>query len=53
MAPLLVHHGCWSSWRVALLGLAAFSSKVAHLPAVVVWKAAGRKLLWQSAVAVE
>jgi hypothetical protein len=27
--------------------LAAFSSKVAHLPIVVAWKVASRKLLWQ------
>jgi hypothetical protein len=30
-----------------LLGLAAFSSKAAHLPTVEAWKVAGRKLLWQ------
>jgi hypothetical protein len=46
MAPLLVHHGCRSSWRVALLRQAALSSKVAHLPTVEAWKVAGRKLLW-------
>jgi hypothetical protein len=32
--------------RVALLGLAAFSSEVAHLPTVEAWKVAGGKLLW-------
>jgi hypothetical protein len=46
MAPLLIDHGCWSSWRVALLGQAAFSSKVAHLLTVEAWKVAGGKLLW-------
>jgi hypothetical protein len=29
-----------------LLGLAAFSSKVAHLPVVEAWKVAGGELLW-------
>jgi hypothetical protein len=29
-----------------LLGLAAFSSKVAHLPTIEAWKVAGGKLLW-------
>jgi hypothetical protein len=29
-----------------LLGQAALSSKVAHLPTVEAWKVAGRKLLW-------
>jgi hypothetical protein len=29
-----------------LLGQAAFSSKVAHPPAVEAWKVAGEKLLW-------
>jgi hypothetical protein len=29
-----------------LLGQAAFSSKVAHLPTVEAWKVAGRKMLW-------
>jgi hypothetical protein len=29
-----------------MLWLAAFSSKVAHLPTVVAWKVASRKLLW-------
>jgi hypothetical protein len=29
-----------------LLGLAAFSSKVPHLPVVKVWKVDDRKLLW-------
>jgi hypothetical protein len=46
MPPLLIYHGCQSSRRVALLGLVAFSSEVAHLPTVEAWKAAGRKLLW-------
>jgi hypothetical protein len=46
MAPLLIDHGCQNSWRVALLRQVAFSSKVAHLPAVEAWKVAGRKLLW-------
>jgi hypothetical protein len=46
MAPLLIDHGCRSSWRVALLGQTAFSSKVAHLPTVEAWKVASRKLLW-------
>jgi hypothetical protein len=46
MAPLLIDHGCRSSWRVALLGQMAFSNKVAHLPTVEAWKVAGRKLLW-------
>jgi hypothetical protein len=30
-----------------LIGLAAFSSKVTHLPAVEAWKVAGEKLLWR------
>jgi hypothetical protein len=30
-----------------LLGLAAFSSKVAHLPAVEAWKVVAEKLLWR------
>jgi hypothetical protein len=47
MAPLLFHHGCRSSWRVALLGQTTFSSKVAHLLTVEAWKVAGRKLLWR------
>jgi hypothetical protein len=46
MAPLLIDHGCWSSWRVALLGLAAFSSKLADLPVVKAWKVASGKLRW-------
>jgi hypothetical protein len=46
MAPLLIDHGYRSSRRVALLGQAAFSSKVAHLPAVKAGKVAGGKLLW-------
>jgi hypothetical protein len=46
MAPLLIDHGCRSSWRVALLRQAAFLSKVAHLPTVEAWKVAGGKLLW-------
>jgi hypothetical protein len=47
VAPLLVDHGYRSSWRVALLGLAAFTCKVPHLPAVEAWKvASGRLLLW-------
>jgi hypothetical protein len=29
-----------------LLGLAAFMSKVPHLPAVEAWKVVGTKLLW-------
>jgi hypothetical protein len=45
MAPLLVYHGCHSSWRVALLGQAAFPSEVAHIPAVEAWKVASGKLL--------
>jgi hypothetical protein len=48
MAPLLIDHGCRSSWRVALLRLAALKSKVAHLPAVESWKVAGGELLWWS-----
>jgi hypothetical protein len=46
MAPLLIDHGCRSSRRVALLGKAAFSSKVAHLSIVEAWKVAGGKLVW-------
>jgi hypothetical protein len=46
MAPLLVYHGCRSSWRVALLGQVAFPSEAAHLPTVEAWKVAGGKLLW-------
>jgi hypothetical protein len=46
MALLLNDHGCRSSRRVAWLGLAAFSHKVAHFPAIEAWKVAGRKLLW-------
>jgi hypothetical protein len=46
MAPLLVDHGCQSSWRVALLRQVALSSKVAHLPAVEAWKVRGGELLW-------
>jgi hypothetical protein len=46
MAPLLVDHGCQSSRCVALLGLATFSSKVAHLPTIEAWKVASGKLLW-------
>jgi hypothetical protein len=46
MAPLLIDHGCQSSWRVAFLGQAAFSSKVTHLPVVEAWKVVGGKLLW-------
>jgi hypothetical protein len=46
MAPLLIDYGCWSSWRVALLGQTAFSSEVAHLPTVEAWKVASGKLLW-------
>jgi hypothetical protein len=46
MAPLFVDHGCQSSRCVALLGLGAFSSKVAHLLAIEAWKVAGGKLLW-------
>jgi hypothetical protein len=45
MDPLLIDHGCRNSWRVASLGQAAFSSKVAYLPAVEAWKVASRKLL--------
>jgi hypothetical protein len=46
MAPLLIDHGCQSSRRVALLGLAAFSHEVAHLPTVEAWKVDGGELLW-------
>jgi hypothetical protein len=46
MAPLLIDHWCRSFRRVALLRQAAFSSKVAHLPAIEAWKVAGGKLLW-------
>jgi hypothetical protein len=46
MAPLLIDHGCQSSWRVALLRQTTISSKVAHLPTVEAWKVVGRKLLW-------
>jgi hypothetical protein len=46
MAPLLIDHGCRSPWRVDLLGKVAFSSEVAHLPAVEAGKVAGGKLLW-------
>jgi hypothetical protein len=46
MAPLLVHHECQSSRRVALLRQAALSSNVARLPTVEAWKVAGGKLLW-------
>jgi hypothetical protein len=46
MAPLLIDHRCLSPRRVALLGQAAFSSKVAHLPTFEAWKVAGGKLLW-------
>jgi hypothetical protein len=46
MDHLLIDHGCRSLRRVALLGQATFSSKVAHLPTVEVWKVAGEKLLW-------
>jgi hypothetical protein len=46
MAPLLIGHRCWSPRQVALLGQAAFSSEVAHLPAVKAWKVVGGKLLW-------
>jgi hypothetical protein len=45
MAPLLIDHGCRSSRRVALLGQATFSSKVAHLSIVEAWKVAGGKLV--------
>jgi hypothetical protein len=38
MAPLLIDHGCRSSWRVTLLRQATFSNKVNHLPAVEAWK---------------
>jgi hypothetical protein len=46
MAPLLIDHRCRNLWRVALLGQAAFLSKVAHLPVVEAWKVASGKLLW-------
>jgi hypothetical protein len=46
MAPLLVDQECWSSWLVALFWLAAFSSMVAHPPAVEAWKVIDGKLLW-------
>jgi hypothetical protein len=46
MAPLLIDHGCRSSWRVALLRQTTLLSKVAHLPILEVWKVAGGKLLW-------
>jgi hypothetical protein len=46
MAPLLIDHRCQSPRRVALLGQAAFSSKVAHLPVVEAWKVTCGKLLW-------
>jgi hypothetical protein len=46
MAPLLVYHGCRNSWRVALLGQAAFLSEIAHFPIVEAWKVAGGKLVW-------
>jgi hypothetical protein len=47
MAPLLVDHECRGSRRAALLGLAAFSSKVAHHTTVEAWEVAGRKMLWR------
>jgi hypothetical protein len=46
MAPLLVYHGCRSSWRVTLLRQVALSSKVARLLKVEASKVAGGKLLW-------
>jgi hypothetical protein len=46
MAPLLIAHGCWSPWRVVLLGQAALSSEVAHFLIGEAWKVAGEKLLW-------
>jgi hypothetical protein len=46
MAPLLIDHRCQSPRRVALLGQAAFSSEVAHLPVVEAWKVTCGKLLW-------
>jgi hypothetical protein len=46
MAPLLIDHGCQSSRRVALLGLAAFSHKLAHLFTAKAWKVTGGELLW-------
>jgi hypothetical protein len=46
MAPLLINHGCRSSWRLALLRQAAFYSEVAHLLTVEAWKVTSRKLLW-------
>jgi hypothetical protein len=46
LAPLLVDHGCRSSWRVALLGAAEFTSKVPHLPTIEAWKVAGGRLPW-------
>jgi hypothetical protein len=47
MAPLLVDHEYQSSRGVSFFGLAAFLSKVAHLPAVEAWKVDGGKLLWR------
>jgi hypothetical protein len=47
LAPLLINHGCQSSQRVALLGLAALSSKVPHLPVIVAGEVTGGKLLCQ------
>jgi hypothetical protein len=46
MATLLIDHGCWSSQCIALLRLAALSSKVPHLPTVVAGNVTGGKLLW-------
>jgi hypothetical protein len=46
MAPLLIDHGCRSSWRIALLGQTTFSSKMTHFPTVEAGKVVGGKLLW-------
>jgi hypothetical protein len=34
LAPMLIHHCCWSTWCIALLGLAAVFGEVVDFPAL-------------------
>jgi hypothetical protein len=43
---MLVHHGCWSTWCIVLLGLAAVIGEVTDFPTIVAWVTSMCDLLW-------
>jgi hypothetical protein len=46
LAPMLVHHYCWSTWCVALLGVAAVFGEVTDFPVIVARITNMHELLW-------